>query len=123
MTPKKVDLDTMKVNIEKTVSSVIRVNSGESVQTEDGEEDVTQEFHIPDDFKDSIKVYLNSFMIACKNICSTKMNQFFHKTLSILSRDKTIKVCKFDQSTGVVIIIREKSDTNTFIGGEMLSME
>ena len=102
--PKKVDLDTMKVNIEKTVSSATRLAAGENVNVNEDFEEVTQEVHIPEDFKDNIKVYLNSFMIACKNICSTKMNQFFHKTLSLLSRDKTIKVCKFDKGTGVVIM-------------------
>ena len=101
--PKEVDLDTMKVNIEKTVSSATRLEADDMYIEEDSE-DVTKDLHIPDDFKDNIKVYLSAFMTASKNICSTKMNQYFHKTLSLLSRDKTIKVCKFDKGTGVVIM-------------------
>ena len=102
VTPQKVDQDAMKINIEKTVSSAIRLDTSNNVDSE--EEDITREFYVPDTFKDNIKLYLNSFLSACKTICSTKMNQLFHKTLSCLAKDKTIKVCKFDKGTGVVIM-------------------
>ena len=103
VTPKRVELDTMKVNIEKAVSSTIRLE-GDNISLEEDSEDITREVHIPDDFKDSIKVHLHTFMTACKNICSSKINQYFHKTMSLLSRDKSIKVCKFDKGTGVVLM-------------------
>ena len=40
-------------------------------------------------------------------MCATKVNQLFHKTLSLLSRDKNIKVCNFDKGTGVVVMDSE----------------
>ena len=63
---------------------------------------------INSDFKDKIKAHFNSFISACKNVCSTKINVLFHKTLSKLSKNKDIKVCKFDKGTGAVILNTEE---------------
>ena len=104
ITPKKIDLDAMKVDIEKTVSSAARLDPGDC-DSEDEEESNYR--HISEDFKDTIKLHLNSFILACKNVCATKVNQLFHKTLSLLSRDKSIKVCNFDKGTGVVVMDSE----------------
>ena len=94
--PRKVDPDIIKTDIEKTVSSITRKRSGNSDMDEDEEEDNGNYVEINSDFRDKIKAHFNSFISACKNVCSTKINVLFHKTLSKLSKNKDIKVCKFD---------------------------
>ena len=51
-----------------------------------------------------IKVAFYSFTASCKRVCSSRSNQHFHETVSGLSNDKDIKVCKFDKGTGVCVL-------------------
>ena len=55
--------------------------------------DSSTESSIRDDLRHSTQSFLNS----AKNRCNTKMNQNFHKTLSNLKKDNSIKVCAYDQ--------------------------
>ena len=56
------------------------------------------------ELKDSIKFSINKFLNSSRSICSSFVNNSFHKTLKLLSSDSSIKICNYDKGTGVVIL-------------------
>ena len=86
--PQKLDADAVKLSIEKVVYSAIR-DTGITVDHE---------------FRDNVKFCTQSFLSNSKSLCSSKVNQTLHRTLSLLAKDKTIKICKYDKGTGTVIL-------------------
>ena len=39
-----------------------------------------------------------------KNVCGSRTNQNFHRTLRNLKKDQNIKICSFDKGNGIVIV-------------------
>ena len=56
------------------------------------------------DFRDEVKGVFRSFIHATKNVCSTRVNQAFHSTVSSLSRNKDIVCCNFDKGNGISVM-------------------
>ena len=86
--PKSLNLNQVKCNIESTIN---RATSLSGLQTDGA-------------FRDDVKICLNAFANQCKQLCSGRANQALHKTLSQLSKNVKIKICKFDKGTGVTIL-------------------
>ena len=55
-------------------------------------------------FKSSINHYVNGFLKASNSIFTSRLNREFHKTLSNLHKNKSIKILKFDKGNGIVIL-------------------
>ena len=53
---------------------------------------------------DGVRHSTLSFLHGAKNICGSRTNQNFHKTLTNLKNDKNINVCSFDKGNGIVIM-------------------
>ena len=49
-----------------------------------------------------------SFLNSAKNVCGNRVNQKFHKTLSGLKKDDSIRICSFDKGNGIVIVNKEE---------------
>ena len=66
-------------------------------------------------FKEELRHSTLSFLHSAKNVCGTRYNLNFHKTLKLLRSDPNIKVCSFDKGNGIVILnskdYSEKLDT------------
>ena len=91
--PRNVNETQVKFNVEKLWQYAKKtIVSGTDSSTESS---------IRDDLRHSTQSFLNS----AKNRCNTKMNQNFHKTLSNLKKDNSIKVCAYDKGNGIVIVI------------------
>lgn len=86
--PKKVDKNEMKTNIEKLIYS-LKKNTN---------------LNIDDETKDEIKYLVKKFVEKGNRICSSRANQCLHSTLNKLSKDSTIKICKYDKGNGVAIL-------------------
>ena len=78
----------MKVNIEECVDSTVWKTKGK----------------VGFDLRDEIKRFYFDFEKKAKQVCSSKKNQIFHRTLRNLSRDKSIRICSYDKGTGVVVM-------------------
>ena len=59
---------------------------------------------IDPEFKDEVRHSTLSFLHSAKNVCGTRYNQNFHRTLKTLRSDPMIKVCSFDKGNGIVIL-------------------
>ena len=96
--PKKIEHDDIKVSVEKVFHDIeMELKSKEKLKKEDS-------LILDNECKDKVKVNVNSFVSACKNICGSRKNQSLHNTLHILSKDENIKICRFDKGNGVVIL-------------------
>ena len=103
MLPRKVNETQVKSNVEKLWQYAKKtIVSGIDSSTE---------LNIKDELRHSTQSFLNS----AKNICNTNVNQNYHKTLTNLKKDKSIKVCSYDKGNGIVIVnskdYYEKLDT------------
>ena len=87
--PKSFDRTKVKVYIEEAIDSLLWK---------------TSETHVDFDLRDNIKKCYFDYERQGEKVCSSKKNQFLHKTLRNLARDKTICVCPYDKGTGVVIM-------------------
>ena len=77
-----------------------------------------------DETKDQIKYLFRKFVLNVKHKCSSKCNQFLHRTLQSLSRNSDIKICKFDNGRGEAVLYSKeyyakldliKSDASKFV--------
>ena len=116
--PRKVRPEPTKVSIENIVSNAIYEKAISTQPTTSrwrnktpAEKDTlkksilnTAQNSIDSSFRDQVKVAFYAFMSSCKSVCSSRVNRQFHKSLSSLSNDDTIKVCKFDKGTGVCVL-------------------
>ena len=62
---------------------------------------------IDDETKDEIKYIFRKFIINAKQQCDKRHNKFIHRTLSSLSHNPKIKMCKFDKGKGVAVLNSE----------------
>ena len=93
--PPKVDEIHVKTQVEKLWNFNKRtISSGIDVQTES-------------EVKEDIRHSTISFLKSAKNICNSRVNQNFHRTLKTLKSDSSIKVCSFDKGSGIVIVNTE----------------
>ena len=72
----------LKVEFEKLISSITYDNN----------------VILTPDFKENLK------SMEANGLCSSKQNQFLHKSLRALSLNKNIKICKYDKGNGVVVL-------------------
>ena len=86
--PKSVNEFDIKCNIENTVDHAVNLSN---IQTDS-------------DFRDEVKIATKSFLNKSKQICSSRINQFLHKKLSRLRKDKKIKICSLGKGNGVCIM-------------------
>ena len=63
--------------------------------------------HTEGEVKDNIRHSTMSFLNSAKNVCNSRVNQNFHRTLKTLKSDRSIKVCSFDKGSGIVIVNTE----------------
>ena len=84
--PKNIDLDEMKASVERSVSRIF--------------DDATINHELRDDVKFAVK----SFVRNANNVCSSNQNSMYHKTLSDLAKDESIKLCSYDKGNGLVIL-------------------
>ena len=84
----KVQKGKLKISIEKLVYSLKRNTN----------------IDMDDETKDDFKFLMKKFTEDSQRACSTKINQSLQHTLSKLSQDSTIKVCRFDKGNGVAIL-------------------
>ena len=86
--PKKLDENGFRVQIERLVSNI------------------TRSFNVVlnSDFKEKLRSICRSYIAQANGLCSSKQNQAFHRTLQALSRNKEIKICKYDKGNGVVVL-------------------
>ena len=85
--PRKLKVDDTKSNIERLLYS-LKTN---------------ERLNITDKTRDEIKFITKKFINDAKRLCSERRNIALHTTLSKLSKDPDIKVCKFDKGRGVVL--------------------
>ena len=78
----------LKVEVEKLVSNV------------------TREFNVEvnSEFKNKLRSMCKSFLAQANGLCSNKQNQLLHRTIMALSRNKNIKICRYDKGNGVVVL-------------------
>ena len=86
--PKKVQKDKLKISFEKLVYTLKRNTN----------------IDMDNATKDDFKFLMKKFTENSQRACSTRINQSLHHTLSKLSQDSTIKVCRFDKGNGVAIL-------------------
>ena len=86
--PKRIDADSLKAELERVVSRA--------------EEESYME--IDSECRDSLKYAFTRFLNRSKQVCGTKQNQAFHRTLGNLASNSSIKVCSFDKGNGIVIL-------------------
>ena len=55
-------------------------------------------------FRDDVKIATGIFSNAAKNLCRSRSNIRFHKTLNKLSNDDKVKVCRLDKGNGVCLL-------------------
>ena len=55
-------------------------------------------------FRDQLKVAYNKFISSAKCICSTRVSRAFHATINRLTKDDSIRVCKYDKGVGLVVL-------------------
>ena len=85
--PEKVRVDRLKASIEKLASSC-QAKSG-----------IPIEEHL------QTKLYFRKFLNDAKISCNNQKNRSLYKVLKTLSANESIKVCKFDEGKGTVILI------------------
>ena len=115
--PRKVNDDQVKASVERVINRCIYDEASEKCignnSTPRDKDMLLQSIasvaqsKITSDFRNDIKALHRSFTSTCKNICSSRINRAFHATLSRLAKDNSIKVCKFDKGTGVVVLDTE----------------
>ena len=86
--PKKVDEYDVKCKIENAIHQVVDISK---IQTDST-------------FRDDVKVITHSFLSKAKQLCLSRVNQYLHKTLNRLRKDKHIKLCSLDKGNGVCIL-------------------
>jgi len=86
--PKSVEKDQIKINVEKLVYSLKK----------------NQKFKMDSDFKDDLKFLVKKFVDDGTKFCNKRPNQAIHRTLKNLTKDSTIKVCRFDKGNSVAIL-------------------
>ena len=60
--------------------------------------------NIESEMKDGVRQSTLSFLHGAKNVCGSRTNQNFHRTLRNLKKDQDIKICSFDKGNGIVIV-------------------
>ena len=100
--PKKVDSVMLMSSIENVIENVIKEKY--PPPTDKNDKKFVPPIILSSDFKDKLKSSFNSFIHSSNGICQSKQNQAVHQTLLSLSKDKNIKVCKFDKGNGVIIL-------------------
>ena len=90
--PQKIDQDTVKISLERflyTIENKLLISS------------------IDNETKDEIKYIFRKFITNAKQQCDKRHNQFIQQTLSSLSHNPKIKMCKFDKGKGVALLNSE----------------
>ena len=120
--PDKVSPEKVKVGIEKLINGALyheaaNMGVGQSSWRDKSTEEKDQiknnismiaQSKIDATFRENVQCVFQSFMSACRTVCSVRGNRALHKTLSSLSKDDSIRVCSFDKGTGVCVL--DKSD-------------
>ena len=86
--PSKVNAVKLKSSIDSQLSNICYYNK----------------INLTYDDKNYIREATDKFIHEAEQVCSTKQNRHLHKTLSRLSNNNKIKICKMDKGVGLVIL-------------------
>jgi len=64
-------------------------------------------WNVDQETKDDFKFLVKKFLDDANRTCSNRINQSLHCTLSKLSKDPRIKICRFDKGNGVAVFNTE----------------
>ena len=90
--PKTVDPVSLKANVDSQIGRIC----------------FTNKIDLSYDSRERIRESTDKFVHEAEQACNTSRNKFVHRTLSNLSKNKELKVCKMDKGNGVVLM--NKSD-------------
>ena len=86
--PKSIDKVKLRANIDTQIRKISASNK------------INLTFNDKIDLRDTTERFIND----AQNKCESRPNQLVHKTLSNLSKNSLIKVCKMDKGNGVVVL-------------------
>ena len=86
--PKSIDKVKLRANIDTQIRKISASNK------------INLTFNDKIDLRDTTERFIND----AQNKCESRQNQLVHKTLSNLSKNSLIKVCKMDKGNGVVVL-------------------
>ena len=91
--PKRIDPLSTRANIDSQITTMCKKNN----------------INLSFDGKNNIREATDCFIFEAKKLCDSRRNQFIHKTLLNLSKNKNLKICRMDKGVGVVLL-----DKNTY---------
>ena len=86
--PHKVDEIKMVANIDSQIRKVCIKNN----------------INLKFDTKNNLRKSTEKFIKSAEEVCKSKINSLFHRTIKNLKNNKSIVICKKDKGTGTVIM-------------------